>query len=113
MGDHICAPAYDACRVLLCFGMRDDRTNSAGECAISPCVPTMTEPSPIMGRWTKPTIAALEELRASGASLLPVTGREIDDLRKVFPRLDLFERVVAENGALIYRPATREERVLQ
>ena len=34
------------------------------------------------------------------------------DLQKVFDRLDLFELVVAENGALIYRPATREERAL-
>ena len=34
------------------------------------------------------------------------------DLQKVFDRLDLFELVVAENGALIYRPATREERSL-
>src|SRR5207302_10504290 len=38
--------------------------------------------------------------------------RELDDLIKVFPRLDLFDRVVAENGALLYRPATREERPL-
>ena len=58
------------------------------------------------------TIAALEKLRASGRRLLLVTGREIDDLQRVFDRLDLFERVVAENGALIYRPASREERVL-
>jgi hydroxymethylpyrimidine pyrophosphatase-like HAD family hydrolase len=64
------------------------------------------------GRVDEPTIAALEELRASGRKLVLVTGREIDDLQKVFDRLDLFERVVAENGALIYRPATREERPL-
>jgi HAD superfamily hydrolase (TIGR01484 family) len=64
------------------------------------------------GRVDAPTIAALEELRASGRKLVLVTGREIDDLQKVFDRMDLFERVVAENGALIYRPATREERVL-
>src|SRR5436190_17033591 len=31
---------------------------------------------------------------------------------KVFPKLEIFDRVVAENGALIYRPATREERKL-
>ncbi len=64
------------------------------------------------GRVDEPTLAALEELRTSGRKLVLVTGREIDDLQNVFPRLDLFERVVAENGALIYRPATREERVL-
>ncbi len=64
------------------------------------------------GQVDEPTLAALEELRASGRKLVLVTGREIDDLQKVFHRLDLFERVVAENGALIYRPATQEERVL-
>jgi HAD superfamily hydrolase (TIGR01484 family) len=64
------------------------------------------------GRVDDATIAALEELRASGRKLVLVTGREIDDLHRAFPRVDLFERVVAENGALIYRPATREERVL-
>ena len=64
------------------------------------------------GRVDKPTIAALEDLRASGRKLVLVTGREIPDLQKVFDRLDLFELVVAENGALIYRPVTREERSL-
>jgi hydroxymethylpyrimidine pyrophosphatase-like HAD family hydrolase len=34
------------------------------------------------------------------------------DLQQVFERLDLFDLVVAENGALIYRPATRAERLL-
>jgi len=55
------------------------------------------------------TIVALECLRESGRKLLLVTGRELDELARVFPRLDLFDRVVAENGALLYRPATREE----
>jgi HAD superfamily hydrolase (TIGR01484 family) len=64
------------------------------------------------GRVDKPTIAALEELRASGRRLVLVTGREMPDLHQVFDRLDLFELVVAENGALIYRTATREERAL-
>jgi hypothetical protein len=38
-----------------------------------------------------------------------VTGRELDDLQRVCHRLDLFEYVVAENGALLYDPATGEE----
>lgn len=33
----------------------------------------------------------------------------MDDLQRVFPRLELFDRVVAENGALLYCPATQEE----
>jgi HAD superfamily hydrolase (TIGR01484 family) len=64
------------------------------------------------GRVDKPTIAALEELRASGRKLVMVTGREMVDLKKVFDRLDLFELVVAENGATLYRPSTQQERAL-
>jgi HAD superfamily hydrolase (TIGR01484 family) len=64
------------------------------------------------GRVDNTTLAALERVLASGRKLLLVTGRELDDLRTVFPRLDLFERVIAENGALLYRPGSREEKVL-
>jgi hypothetical protein len=41
-----------------------------------------------------------------------VTGRQLDDLRHVFPHLDLFEQVVVENGALLYQPAIGEEKLL-
>jgi hydroxymethylpyrimidine pyrophosphatase-like HAD family hydrolase len=58
------------------------------------------------------TLAALERVRNSGRKLILVTGRELDDLAEAFPRLDLFERVVAENGALLYRPASRETKCL-
>jgi hydroxymethylpyrimidine pyrophosphatase-like HAD family hydrolase len=64
------------------------------------------------GRVGEPALAALERLRKSGRRLLLVTGREMDDLQRTFSRLDLFDRVVAENGALVYRPDTREEKVL-
>src|SRR5260370_26523440 len=58
------------------------------------------------------TWAALERLRASGRRAILVTGRELEDLKRVRERLDLFDRVVAENGALLYRPQTKEERAL-
>jgi hydroxymethylpyrimidine pyrophosphatase-like HAD family hydrolase len=58
------------------------------------------------------TFAALQRLRESGRKLILVTGREIDDLLRVFPRIDIFDRVVAENGALLYRPANREHKTL-
>src|SRR5690242_2307431 len=64
------------------------------------------------GRVDDQTIAALERVRASGRKLLLVTGRLLDDLMSVFPRVDLFDRVVAENGALLYRPAAKEQKVL-
>jgi hypothetical protein len=62
------------------------------------------------GRVDEQTIAALERLKASGRRLLLVTGRELPDLKRVFDRLDLFDVVVAENGSLLYFPATQEER---
>ena len=64
------------------------------------------------GRVDRETIEALNRLRASGRKLLLVTGRHLPDLQSVFPQLELFERVVAENGGLLYRPATREEKLL-
>src|SRR5437867_10709727 len=58
------------------------------------------------------TLEALQRLRATGRMLLLVTGRELPDLLRAFPQVDLFDRVIAENGALIYSPATREEQLL-
>ncbi len=58
------------------------------------------------------TIQALERLIHSGRSLILVTGRELPDLQSIFPKLELFERVVAENGALLYCPGTHEKRAL-
>ncbi len=60
------------------------------------------------GRVDGETVAALERFVRSGRRLLLVTGRELDDLISVFDRLDLFDKVVAENGALLYRPGKRE-----
>jgi hypothetical protein len=64
------------------------------------------------GRLLPDTVEALERLIASGRRLVMVTGRELDDLQNVCERLDLFEYVVAENGALLYQPATRAEKIL-
>src|SRR6185369_9177794 len=47
-----------------------------------------------------------------GRRLLLVTGRTLDDLQRVFPHTDLFERVIAENGAVVHAPGPREVRVL-
>ena len=64
------------------------------------------------GRVDDATLDALERLRESGRKLVMVTGREIPDLETVFPRFDLFDIMVAENGALLYWPATKAERLL-
>jgi hypothetical protein len=59
-----------------------------------------------------PTLAALDRVRDSGRRLILVTGRELPELQSVFPHLDKFDRVVAENGALIFDPTTKAVRVL-
>jgi len=57
-------------------------------------------------------LKALKRVRESGRLLVLVTGRELEDLMRVFPEYAVFDRIVAENGALVYRPDTREETVL-
>ncbi len=52
------------------------------------------------------TVAALKRWRATGRHLIMVTGRELQDLREIFPELPLFDYVIAENGPVIYEPAT-------
>lgn len=58
------------------------------------------------------TLSAIEHVRASGRRVFLVTGREIDDLHLVFSRFDLFDLVVAENGAIIYYPTSRKVKLL-
>lgn len=64
------------------------------------------------GRVSDATLARLDQVRKSGRRLVLVTGRELDDLRRVFPRLDAFDLIIAENGALIYDPIKHEEQLL-
>jgi hydroxymethylpyrimidine pyrophosphatase-like HAD family hydrolase len=64
------------------------------------------------GRVSRDTVAALERLQTSGRKLILVTGRLLKDLLTVFPQAGICDRIVAENGALLYRPATNEEVVL-
>ena len=58
------------------------------------------------------TRAALQRFRASGRKAILVTGRRITDLSDVYPRLDDFDAIVAENGALLYWPEDRREEPL-
>ncbi|QEL20368.1 HAD family hydrolase [Limnoglobus roseus] len=58
------------------------------------------------------TLTALDRFRASGRKLIMVTGRELDDLFATCPHIDRFDRIVAENGALVYDPATKNVRLL-
>ncbi|AGA34542.1 HAD-superfamily hydrolase, subfamily IIB [Thioalkalivibrio nitratireducens DSM 14787] len=60
-------------------------------------------------RISEDTVRAVERLRKSGRRAILVTGRRVDDLLSVCPCARLFDLVVAENGAVVYNPATREE----
>src|SRR5262245_33232763 len=64
------------------------------------------------GVVSEETTEALKQVKESGRKLILVTGRELDDLRNNFPRLDLFYFVVAENGALVFQPGNGDERAL-
>ena len=59
------------------------------------------------GRVDAGTLAALRRLRAAGWKLVLVTGRNLDDVERVFPELWVCDRVVAENGALLAGPKGR------
>jgi hypothetical protein len=65
-----------------------------------------------MGIVANSTLAAMERLLASGRKLLLVTGRQLDDLKRIFPQFTMFERIVAENGAVLFRPSTGETKLL-
>ena len=64
------------------------------------------------GVVTSATLAALRRLKETGRKLIMVTGRELPDLQQVFAGLDIFDLIVAENGALLYEPERRAETVL-
>lgn len=57
-------------------------------------------------------LAALERLKKSGRKLLLVTGRELPELKTVFPQYEVFDWIVAENGALLYRPCDQCRKLL-
>ncbi len=50
------------------------------------------------------TARALARFRASGRKAILVTGREVCDLRAVCQRLDLFDLIIGENGAVLVNP---------
>jgi HAD superfamily hydrolase (TIGR01484 family) len=58
------------------------------------------------------TVAALSLLREAGWRLILATGRELEDLCGLMPGLGLFDRVVAENGAVLQTPPTGHVRLL-
>ncbi len=64
------------------------------------------------GRVDAATVDSLRKLLATGRRLVMVTGRELPELLSIFPEIDLFEWVVAENGGLLYQPSAKAEKPL-
>lgn len=64
------------------------------------------------GRCDERCIDALRELSATGRKLILVTGRELRPLLEIFPEARLFDYIVAENGAVLHRTATRQSEIL-
>ena len=64
------------------------------------------------GRVADATTAALRRLKASGRRLVVVTGRSLEGLTEAFPQARLCDRIVAENGAVLYRPQSAEQVLL-
>src|SRR4051812_50110394 len=64
------------------------------------------------GKVDAATVAGLDRLLASGRRLMMVTGRQVDDLVGIFPELDRFALVGAENGAGVYVPQNGERKLL-
>lgn len=58
------------------------------------------------GEVPNAAVEALERLKASGRKLLMVTGRELRELLPLLNHPKLFDRIVAENGAVLFRPET-------
>jgi hydroxymethylpyrimidine pyrophosphatase-like HAD family hydrolase len=58
------------------------------------------------------THQALRRWKENGHKLILVTGRELPDLARVCPFIDLFDRVIAENGAVLFHPTTGHKQIL-
>lgn len=64
------------------------------------------------GRMARATHDALERCFSRGHPLLLVTGRTLSDLRSIEAPLHLFARVVAENGTVLFEPASGRKQLL-
>jgi len=61
------------------------------------------------GRVDPSTVDMLKRLRDSGRKLILVTGRRLEPILELMPSVGIFERIVAENGALLFDPQSYEE----
>lgn len=64
------------------------------------------------GLVSEPTLKAIEKLISTGRRIILVTGRRLQPLIDLMPELHLFSLVVAENGALVYDPKSKQQTLL-
>lgn len=64
------------------------------------------------GRIDEALLPGLSRLRALDLKTILVTGRELNDLRRVCGHLDYFDLVVAENGAVLFDPVSAKVELL-
>ena len=64
------------------------------------------------GVSSEDALEAIRRLRQSGRRAILITGRRLSHLQESCPDLSRFDCVVAENGAVVYEPRTREETLL-
>lgn len=58
------------------------------------------------------TLAALQRWRGVDRQIILITGRRLDDFLTIFTPIELFDLVVAENGAALYFPGDRNVKLL-
>ncbi len=64
------------------------------------------------GHVEQSTVEALKLVKQSGRKIILVTGREMPSLIAKFPEWEIFDAIVAENGALLVVPSTKHEELL-
>jgi hydroxymethylpyrimidine pyrophosphatase-like HAD family hydrolase len=60
------------------------------------------------GAVNEATLKAIKMLKEAGFRLILVTGRELHELRAIFPQITSFDLAVMENGAVLFHPHTGE-----
>jgi hypothetical protein len=64
------------------------------------------------GSVNEGTLNALRKLREAHFRLILVTGRELHELRAIFPQITWFDLAVMENGGVLFHPHTGEVEAL-
>ena len=64
------------------------------------------------GAVNEATLAALRKLKDAHFRLILVTGRELHELKAIFPQLSWFDLAVMENGGVLYHPHIGEVEAL-